>query len=64
MSAPVIALTAVPQRNRLLAALPDAAWARWQPQLEPVDLPLGTVLYEAGGTLTHVTFRPRRSCRC
>ena len=54
MSAPVITLTEEPRRNRLLAALPDTAWARWQPQLEPVDLPLGAVLYEAGGTLTHV----------
>ena len=56
MSAPVIVSTADPQRNRLLAALPVAVWDRWRPQLEPVDLPLGTVLYEAGDTLTHVYF--------
>ena len=31
-------------------------WRRWQPQLQAVDLPLGQVLYEAGGTLTHVVF--------
>ena len=45
-----------PRQNRLLAALPDAEWARWQPQLEPVNMPLGKVLYESGGTLSHVYF--------
>ena len=44
------------QSNRLLAALPDAAWQRWRPLLEPVELPLGKVLYESGGTLSHVYF--------
>jgi CRP-like cAMP-binding protein len=42
--------------NQLLAALPDAEWQRWLPQLEPVDLPLGQVLYESGATLSHVYF--------
>src|ERR1700736_5398730 len=42
--------------NRLLAALPDAERARWLPQLEPVDMPLGQVLYESGSKLTHVYF--------
>jgi hypothetical protein len=45
-----------PRDNQLLAALPDDEWARWLPQLEAVDLPLGTVLYESGRTLTHVFF--------
>ena len=45
-----------PRQNRLLAALPDAEWARWLPELEPVDMPLGRVLYESGGKLTHVYF--------
>ena len=45
-----------PRDNRLLAALPDAEWARWLPQLEPVDMPLGKVLYESGSKLTHVYF--------
>jgi CRP-like cAMP-binding protein len=40
----------------LLAALPDAERAPWLPQLESVDMPLGEVLYESGGTLTHVYF--------
>jgi CRP-like cAMP-binding protein len=51
-----MALAADPRQNRLLAALPDAEWARWLPQLEPVDLPLGKVLYEPGSTLSHVYF--------
>jgi CRP-like cAMP-binding protein len=45
-----------PRTNRLLAALPDPEWRRWQPQLEPVDLPLGKVLHESGGALEHVYF--------
>ena len=42
--------------NHLLAALPDAEWQRWLPQLERVEMPLGQVLYEAGGMLSHVYF--------
>lgn len=45
-----------PRRNQLLAALPEADWQRWLPHLEWVDLPLGHVLYESGGTLSHVYF--------
>jgi CRP-like cAMP-binding protein len=45
-----------PAGNHLLAALPDAEWHRWSPQLERVDMPLGHVLYESGGTLSHVYF--------
>ena len=45
-----------PKANQLLAALPDAEWKRWQPQLEATDLPLGEVLYESGVTLSHVYF--------
>jgi CRP-like cAMP-binding protein len=45
-----------PRRNQLIAALPEADWQRWQPSLEWVDLPLGQVLYESGGTLSHVYF--------
>jgi CRP-like cAMP-binding protein len=43
-------------KNHLLAALPEAEARRWLPLLEPVELPLGAVLYEAGGTLSHVYF--------
>ena len=44
------------RRNHLLAALPEADWRRWQPQLEWVPLPLGQVLYESGCTMSHVYF--------
>jgi CRP-like cAMP-binding protein len=52
----VIATFADHKKNRLLAALPEAEWKRWQPQLELVEMPLGEVLYESGGTLSHVYF--------
>ncbi len=45
-----------PRRNQLLAALPTAEWERWSQLLEPVDMPLGRVLYESGLQLTHVYF--------
>jgi CRP-like cAMP-binding protein len=51
-----MALTADPRKNHLLAALPSDEWQRWVPQLEPVDLPLGKVLYESGSRLAHVYF--------
>jgi CRP-like cAMP-binding protein len=51
-----MALAADPRQSQLLAALPDAEWAHWLPQLEAVDLPLGKVLYESGSKLTHVYF--------
>src|ERR1700689_5370819 len=44
------------QQNHLLAALPAAEAARWLPLLESVELPLGSVLYESGGALSHVYF--------
>ena len=49
-------LAANPRQNRLLAALPEAEWVRWLPQLELVDMPLGKVLYEPGNRLAHVYF--------
>lgn len=45
-----------PKTNKLLAALPVAEWDRWAGQLEFVYLPLGKVLYEAGGKQSHVYF--------
>ena len=45
-----------PKTNHLLAALPNAEWQRWLPQLELVEMPLGQVLYESGATLSHVYF--------
>lgn len=45
-----------PRENLLLAALPTAEWARWLPHLEPVDMPLGKVIYESDNKLSHVYF--------
>ena len=45
-----------PRKNHLLAALPEAEWQRWSPQLEAIDMPLGQVLYESGSTLQYVYF--------
>src|ERR1700728_917077 len=43
-------------QNHLIAALPPAEAQRWLPLLESVDMPLGSVLYESGSTLSHVYF--------
>jgi CRP-like cAMP-binding protein len=48
--------SAQPSQNHLIAALPSAEAKRWLPLLESVDMPLGSVLYESGGTLRHVYF--------
>ena len=45
-----------PKANRLIAALSPDAWVRWSTHLEPVQLPLGLVLYESGTTLSHIYF--------
>jgi len=45
-----------PLSNQLLAALPVEEWQRWLPQLEPVDLTLGQVLYESGSAQRDVYF--------
>jgi CRP-like cAMP-binding protein len=42
--------------NQLLAALPNLVSTRWLAHLEDVELSLGQVLYESGGTLSHVYF--------
>ncbi len=44
------------KKNHLLAALPATQLSAWLPHLEAVSMPLGQVLYEPGGTLTHVYF--------
>jgi CRP-like cAMP-binding protein len=51
-----VATSPDPRKNQLLAALRAAELARWLPALEPVDMPLGKVLYESGMTMTHVYF--------
>jgi CRP-like cAMP-binding protein len=45
-----------PRQNSLLAALPEADYARLLPDLELVPLPLGWAVYEAGGELGYVYF--------
>ena len=43
-------------KNQLLAVLPNDVLTRWLPHLELVDMPLGEVLYESSGKMTHVYF--------
>jgi CRP-like cAMP-binding protein len=45
-----------PRENKLLAAVPQTEWARLAPRLERAVLPLGAVLYESGGRMSHVYF--------
>jgi CRP-like cAMP-binding protein len=45
-----------PVQNKLLAQLPQEERQRWWPQLEYFDMPLGQIVYEPGGTLSHVYF--------
>jgi CRP-like cAMP-binding protein len=52
----VLAIASDLRKNHLLASLPDAEWHRWLPELEPLDMPLGLVMYESGRTLKHVYF--------
>ncbi|RZS46753.1 Crp/Fnr family transcriptional regulator [Sphaerotilus mobilis] len=48
--------TLEPRHNHLLAALPADIWQRWAPLLEPIDLPLGTVVQESEARMSHVIF--------
>ena len=50
-----------PKDNRLLAALPADVFDRLLPELIPVAMPLGKVIYEPGAQLDHVYF-PIPSC--
>ncbi|MDP2238534.1 MAG: Crp/Fnr family transcriptional regulator [Burkholderiales bacterium] len=45
-----------PRQNHLLAALPEADYARLLPDLEPLPMPLGWALYESGDQMTHLYF--------
>jgi CRP-like cAMP-binding protein len=47
---------ASPKQNHLLAAFPPAVYQEWLPVLESVAMPLGTVLYESGTTMSHLYF--------
>jgi len=50
-----------PKDNRLLAALPAEVFDRLLPELKPVTMPLGSVIYESGAQLEHIYF-PVPSC--
>ena len=52
----IMATAQDPRLNQLLAGLPAAEWQRWEPHLEFVKLPLGTVLHEPDSELEHVFF--------
>ena len=45
-----------PRGNHLLAALPEAEWARVSEHLVLVDMPLGRVVYESGQQLSRAYF--------
>ena len=45
-----------PRANHLLSALPAPTREKWAALLEDVAMPLGQVLYESGGKLSHVYF--------
>jgi len=45
-----------PEQNQLLAALPELIRERLFAHLEPIEMPLGEVLYESGSQLHHVYF--------
>lgn len=45
-----------PLQNHLLAALPEDIYERLLPDLEPVSMSLGDVLYESGVPMRHVYF--------
>jgi CRP-like cAMP-binding protein len=45
-----------PKQNHLLAALPAEDFARLQPDLELIPMPLGWVLYESGSHMDYVYF--------
>jgi CRP-like cAMP-binding protein len=58
----VISMNAIPRspsdpdQNRLLAVLPQPERERLFPHLEKIKMPLGKVLYESGGQMSHVYF--------
>ena len=45
-----------PKQNHILAALPEADYARLLPDLEFIPLPLGRAVYESGGHMGYLYF--------
>lgn len=56
LPSPAVAPVHTTRKNLLLATLSDDQLARWLPHLEFIELPLGKVLYEAGGIEKYVYF--------
>jgi CRP-like cAMP-binding protein len=48
--------TSIKGKNDLFRAIPLKDWERLLPFIEPIDLPLGKVLYEPGAKMSHVIF--------
>jgi hypothetical protein len=46
--------TALLSENRILASLPEADYQRMLPDLKPVSLKLGDIIYEADEAIRHV----------
>src|ERR1700689_4691857 len=44
------------EKNTLLSVLPSSIREHWLPHLEPVEMPLGKVVYEPGAVLRQVYF--------
>ena len=56
-----VTLIDAPSRNRILAALPPAELRRIESELEPFELSINHVLYEANAPISHVYF-PTSGC--
>lgn len=57
----MVTLDDAPTRNRILAALPPAEFERIDAELEPCELTINYVLYEANAPISHVYF-PTSGC--
>ncbi len=53
-----------PKQNHLLAALPEADYARLLPDLDFVSMPLEWALSESGGHMKYVYFPTTSIIRC
>ena len=51
-----MSLPHTPKQNHILAALPARDYAKLLPNLEPVAMPLGSVIYESGGHMSYLYF--------
>jgi CRP-like cAMP-binding protein len=51
-----VAASRITVQNRILAALPKKEYERLFPQLEPVKLPHGEILYEPDDSVSHIYF--------